>query len=171
MIYILSMNSYCLAPKSLNPNILPVERSAGIILFRDIHDGRRYLVIRSSYHGKDGKHNFWDFPKGLLESKEPTLDAAKREAKEEVGISEFEIIPNFKETVQYFIRRDRDKKATLKFVALFLAEAKSNGVTLSWEHDAYEWLSFEEARERISMPPMKKALEKAEAYLAPQEKL
>lgn len=144
---------------------MPVERSAGIILFQNTPDGRRYLTIRSSYHGNNGKHNFWDFPKGLLEPKEQALDAACREATEEAGISDFTLIKEFKETVKYFIRRDRDKKATLKFVALFLAESDIAEVKLSWEHDAYEWLPFEKARDRISIPQMKKALEKADEFL------
>ncbi len=88
-----------------------VERSAGIIFFRKTPKLRRYLVIRSSYHGKDGKHNFWDFPKGLLEKSEDGVTAAKREAVEEAGIGGFTIIPDFKETVRYFVRRDRDQKA------------------------------------------------------------
>lgn len=144
---------------------MPVERSAGIIFYREDKGARRYLVIRSSYHGKDGKHNFWDFPKGLLESKESGLEAAEREAKEEVGIKEFDFIPDFKETVKYFVRRDRDEKATLKFVALFLAKTQEDKVALSWEHDAHEWLPPEEAKERLSLLPMKEALKRAEEFL------
>jgi len=148
-------------------NIVGVERSAGIIFFRRTAGGRKYLVLRSSYHGKDGKINFWDFPKGLLDKGERGIDAAKREALEEAGISKFKLIDGFKETVRYFVRRDWDKtkKATLKFVAMFLAEANAGRVKLSWEHDRYEWLSYPEARKRITKPQMKKALDKAEEFL------
>lgn len=144
---------------------MPAERSAGIIFFRNTSQGRRYLVIRSSYHGKDGKHNFWDFPKGLLDKGEKAIDAAIRESKEEVGISNPDPLPNFKETVRYFVRRDKDKKVTLKFVAIFLAEVKTDKVKLSWEHDKFEWLSAGETYKRISKPEMKKALAKAEKFL------
>lgn len=144
---------------------MPVERSAGIIFFRNTPEGRRYLVIRSSYHGKDGKYDFWDFPKGLLEKDEDGMTAARREATEEAGIKDFKIVPDFKETVRYFVRRDRDKKAVLKFVAMFLAETKSDKVKLSWEHDKYEWLPHEEAKKRLSRKEMQTALEKAEDFL------
>lgn len=155
---------------------MPVERSAGIIFFRSTPQGRKYLVIRSSYHGEDGKHNFWDFPKGLLEKDEDGMAAAKREAVEEAGIKDYEIISDFKETVRYFVRRpsgraslsagrDRDKKAVLKFVAMFLAETKTDTVKLSWEHDTYEWLPYEEAKERLSRKEMQTALLKAEEFL------
>lgn len=106
---------------------------------------------------------FLDFPKGLLEAGETGLDAAKREVREEAGIKEYEVIPEFKETVRYFTRRDG--KPIPKFVALFLAETKTEKVTLSWEHDKYEWLGYNEASERISLKEMKKALAKAEEFL------
>ncbi len=145
---------------------MPVERSAGIIIFRNTSEGRKYLVIRSSYHGKDGKHNFWDFPKGLLEKGEEGIGAAKREAVEEAGIKDFELVPEFKETVRYFTRRSPEPKAVMKFVAMFLAETKVDQVKLSWEHDAYEWLAYEAAHERITVLQMKSALDSAENFLS-----
>jgi|SRR3989338_5199497 len=146
---------------------MPVERSAGIIFFCNTARGRRYLVLRSSYHGKDRKINFWDFPKGLLDKGESGIDAAKRESREEAGITKFKLIDGFKETVRYFVRHDWDKtkKATLKFAAMFLAQTKTARVKLSWEHDKFEWLPYPGARERITKPEMKKALEKAEKFL------
>lgn len=147
---------------------MPVERSAGIIFFRNTPEERHYLVIRSSRKdpqtGKNKKiKEFWDFPKGRLEKKETGLDAAKREAKEEVGIHEFTVFPGFKETVHYFTWRD--KKPIPKFVAMFLAEAKSDTVKLSWEHDTYEWLPCSEAHDRLTLSQMKKALLVAEDFL------
>ena len=147
---------------------MPVERSAGIIIFRNTPPGRRYLVIRSSRdkstvaQGKDVKE-FWDLPKGVLEKGETGLGAAKREAKEEVGIENLRIVPNFKETVHYFTRREG--KSVPKYVAMFLAETKTEKIKLSWEHDLYEWLPYEEAVGRITLQPMKEALEKAENFL------
>ncbi len=140
---------------------MPVERSAGIILFRN-KNKREYLIIRSSRKFPD-RPEFWDFPKGRLEAGETGLEAAKREAREEVGISEIEIIPDFKDTVQYFTRREG--KSIPKFVALFLAQTNVDNVILSWEHDLFEWLPYEKAQERISVSLMKKALEKAEEFL------
>lgn len=147
---------------------MPVERGAGIILFRKTPEGRKYLVLRSSRlesevdKGKSVKE-FWDFPKGLLEGGETGIDAARREAQEEAGVKEYEIIPKFKETLRYFTRRGG--KPIPKFVAMFLAEAKTDKVTLSWEHDKYEWLKYNEASERITLKEMKKALAHAEEFL------
>lgn len=148
-----------------------IEKSAGIIFFRaePKNHQRLYLIIRSSrigFFGDDNfknKKEFWDFPKGLLEGKEKGIDAATREAYEETGIHDFKITEGFKETVKYFTKRDG--KTALKFVAMFLAEVKSSEVKLSWEHDKYEWLPFQEAYDKISRVEMKKALENAENFL------
>lgn len=126
------------------------------------------MVIRSSrtnpqVGNKKFSKEHWDFPKGRLEEKETGLAAAIRESREEVGIEEINVLPDFKETVRYFTWRD--KKPIPKFVAMFLAEVKTEKIKLSWEHDAYEWLSYKEAFERISLPQMKKALETAEKFL------
>ena len=137
-----------------------VERSGGITFFRNTKTGRKYLVIRSS-RDIPTRPEFWDFPKGLLEKGEAGVDAAQREAKEEVGLDKFEINPDFKATVKYFTKRING----FKYVALFLAETKTNKIKLSWEHDAYKWLSYKDAYERISLKPMKEALEKAEKFL------
>ena len=147
---------------------MPALRSAGIILYRNTKEGRKYLVLRAARSSpqiakKKIVKEFWDFPKGELDTKETAIDAARREAKEEAGIAIRAVRPYFKKTVQYFVWRDG--KRLLKFVALFLAESPTDHITLSWEHDAYEWLPLEEAHKRITLVPMKGALEAAEEFL------
>jgi 8-oxo-dGTP pyrophosphatase MutT (NUDIX family) len=109
---------------------------------------------------------FWDFPKGRLEAGETGLTAALREAREEAGIEASRVIEGFKETIRYFTRRDG--KPAPKFVALFLAEAASDDVTLSWEHDQFAWLPYEDALARLTLKPMREALRKAESFLPPR---
>lgn len=99
-----------------------------------------------------------------MEKEEKGIDAAKREAQEEVGIKDMDVKLEFRETVRYFVKRDRDKKAVLKFVAMFLAEVKNEEVKLSWEHDQYEWLPYKEARDKLTRDEMKMVLGKAEKY-------
>lgn len=149
---------------------MQVERSAGIILFRNTPHGRRYLVIRSSRSAslvtkRKKVVEFWDLPKGVLESGERGIDAALREAKEEVGIvsDRMDLVEGFKKTVRYFTRRGG--KTRLKFAAFFLARVKTARVRLSWEHDRFEWLAYRNAHVRLSLPQMKDALEAAERTL------
>lgn len=147
---------------------MPAVKSAGFMIFRNTPQGRRYVVLRASRPastvapGKTVKE-FWDFPKGELEAGEQAMDAARREVREESGIRELGVVEGFKETARYFSQRDG--KPALKFVAMFLAETETEVVTLSWEHDRYEWLAYSEAHERITLPPMKQVLERAEAFL------
>lgn len=147
---------------------MPVERSAGIIVYRNTPEGRKYLILRASRDestlapGKKVKA-FWDFPKGRLEKGETGLEAARREAEEEAGFKDIDVDPDFKETVQYFTFRNGT--STPKFVAMFLGEVAHDSVTLSWEHDLCEWLSYEGAYERITISKMKEALKRAEEYL------
>lgn len=147
---------------------MPVERSAGIIIYRDTPEGRRYLLLRASRDestltpGKRVK-DFWDFAKGQLEKGETGLEAARREAEEEAGFRDIEINPDFKHTVQYFTFRTG--KPVPKYVAMFLGCVSSETVTLSWEHDKYEWLLYEDARARVTLPQMKDALEAAGEFL------
>ena len=141
---------------------MPVERTGGIIFFRNAPEGRRYLILRSARDIPD-RPKFWDIPKGQLEDAERRgVDAAMREAKEETGLEDFSLVPDFKHTVSYVTRREG--RPVPKFVAVFLAEAHTDAVRLSWEHDAYEWTSFDEAMEKLST--MRPALKAAEAYLS-----
>lgn len=142
---------------------MPVERSAGVIIFTGTRGGRKYLLLHSSREKDFTRPDFWDFTKEVLEAGESGRDAAKRAAREEAGLEDISIFRDFKETVRYFTRRHG--KPVPKFVAMFLAEAGKDKVMLSWEHDRYDWLSYEEARERISNPQMKRALERAESFL------
>lgn len=141
---------------------MPVERSAGIIIFRNTPEGRKYLILRSSKHlPKRGE--FWDIPKGRLEKGESGLEAARREAREEAGLGDFEIIPEFKETVRYFTWREG--KRAIKFVAVFLAKTQSEEIKLSWEHDTYAWLPFKEAQAKLLVKEIKEVIEKAHDFL------
>ncbi|OGZ97742.1 MAG: hypothetical protein A3J10_00620 [Candidatus Sungbacteria bacterium RIFCSPLOWO2_02_FULL_54_10] len=153
---------------------MPVLRSAGFVVFRDTPEGRRYLLLRASRKeslvaaGKTVKE-FWDFPKGELEKGETGIDAARRETREEAGIGYLEVIEGFKATARYFSQKDG--KPALKFVAMFLGRAGDLDLTLSWEHDRYEWLAYGVARERITLPQMKEVLEKAGRFLEEQNSI
>jgi 8-oxo-dGTP pyrophosphatase MutT (NUDIX family) len=72
-------------------------------------------------------------------------------------------LPGFKETIKYFFKFQG--KNILKFVTFFLAETKEKNVQISFEHIGYEWLSFEEAMERLTFQNAKEILKKANEFL------
>lgn len=131
---------------------MPVEKSAGVIIFYIEENGEiKYLLLKH-------KPDSWDFAKGLIEKSENLENAALRECQEETGLQELELIPGFKETIRFFFKVkykyqvDRGFKlgqTVLKFVTYFLARSKSKDVKVSFEHEGYEWLTFNEIIDKL----------------------
>ena len=69
-----------------------VHRSAGIIPYIKENDELKFLLIKSNAG--------WGFPKGHLEGGESGLAAAKRETKEETGLTINKIHPSFKHSTK-----------------------------------------------------------------------
>ena len=118
-------------------------RAAGAVVFRRTESGIRLLVLRA--------YKNWDFPKGLVEPGEEQLSAAKREVKEETGLTEVEYPfgEEYKETLPYAVN---------KTARYYLAETEQHAIELPVstalgrpEHHEYRWVSFEEAEELL--PP------------------
>ncbi len=126
--------------------------SAGVIVVRRDDDGKwKYLLLRA--------YGYWDFPKGIVEPGEDPIDAAKRETREETTITDldFKWGYDFRETGPY--NRGR------KVARYYLAETKTKDISLPInpeigkpEHDAYKWVTYEEARKLVA-PRVLKALE------------
>ena len=118
------------------------ERSAGAVIFRK--EGKDILYLLLHYHFKT---DYWDFPKGNIESDETEEETVKREIEEETGINDVKFIDGFKEKVSYFYRRDGN--TVFKEVIFYLVETKEKDVKISEEHTGYEWVDFETAKPRL----------------------
>ncbi|MDO8664719.1 MAG: NUDIX domain-containing protein [Candidatus Liptonbacteria bacterium] len=131
------------------------EISAGFIVFRHTDEGLKFLLL---YHG----HNYWNFPKGKIESEEKSLEAAFRETKEEAGLAkqELRMAKNFKVYQKFSFRRRFDRpdspKLTkgqikeepqniFKIVIFYLAETRNPRIKVSSEHQGYAWFLYPEA--------------------------
>lgn len=105
-------------------------------------EGPRYLLIR-----RCGKYlpGTWQMVSGGIEDGETASKAALREIQEETGL-----IPQAlysADAVETFFMQGNDK---ITFVPVFVAFVENQNVSLSpKEHDAYEWLSYENARDRL----------------------
>ena len=145
---------------------MAVERSAGTIIFRNDGEALLYLLLRY-----EGGH--WDFPKGHIEKGESLEQAALREAAEETGLRELEILTDFKQTMRYFFRHDGQN--ILKFVTFFVACSKNAEVKLSDEHSAFVWLPYEQALTQVTFKNAREMLESAHNFIeygrtSPQQK-
>ncbi len=118
------------------------ERSSGAVIFKKEEKQVLYLLLH--YHFRTG---YWDFPKGNIETGETEENAALREIKEETGISDVKMLPDFKEKINYFYRKDGE--TIFKEVTFFLAETKTADVKISHEHTGYEWVDYQTAAKRL----------------------
>jgi 8-oxo-dGTP pyrophosphatase MutT (NUDIX family) len=112
------------------------EESCGAVIYH----GKEYLLLHY-----DAGH--WDFPKGNREPGETSKETAIREIEEETGITNLKF-DDFKKKIHYVYRHGRD--TIFKTVTFFLAESKEKKVVLSREHQGFEWLSYENALDRLT---------------------
>lgn len=106
------------------------------------HEGPRYLLIR-----RCGKYlpGTWQMVSGGIENGETAPQAVLREIKEETGLIPCALY--LADAVETFYLQNLDK---ITFVPVFVAFVENTEVTLSpKEHDAYEWLPFEEAKNKL----------------------
>ena len=132
------------------------ERSAGFILCKK-NGERKYLLL---LHGRD----YWNFPKGKLESGESNLEAALRELEEETGITKIEIVDGF--TFRYDYSFNAGNLKIKKLVKMFLAYYLGGDVVISHEHKRFKWLTFDEAINILKFENIKRQLTKADSFLA-----
>lgn len=135
------------------------EKSVGVIPFRRYGKKVKYLLLRY-------EAGHWDFPKGNVEKDEEELATAARELGEETGIVEAEFVEGFREKISFFYRGYETKELVKKEVVYYLAQTKSKEVEISWEHVGFEWLSYEQALERLTFKNSKEVLKKAHAFLS-----
>ncbi|MFC1755205.1 NUDIX domain-containing protein [Thermoproteota archaeon] len=108
------------------------ETSCGAVVINN----KRILFIKSK------QFQIWNIPKGHLEKGETELECALREVKEETGLDDLEVIPEFKKQVTY----ENELFKTIKTVILFVFLSKKDDIDLSHgENDDYRWCGIEEA--------------------------
>jgi 8-oxo-dGTP pyrophosphatase MutT (NUDIX family) len=154
---------------------MPVEKSAGAVVFHREPDGQiEYLLIQNSA-GKD-----WGFPKGNIDASESVEATARRETEEETGLKSLRFIDGFKETAKTFLKAKfeyqfklgfKPGQTVLKFITFFLAESTDKEVRLSFEHSDYIWLEFQAALDKIDYKINKKILTKADEFLKEHDRV
>ena len=116
-----------------------------------VTEGREALILTTGdYKGRPEKAHKPDLPGGLVDAGEAEHTAALREVSEETGMSldpgSMELL--YAETKFYA----QESKSVSKL--LYLARiATAQSVTLSWEHEAYEWVNFDTVLETHELRP------------------
>ncbi len=99
----------------------------------------------------------WEFARGHGEMGESEEATVRREVFEETGLKNVKIIPGFKEHTKLIFRRtyhlppEQKKNAPwiVKIVTLYLAEAATQDVKISEEHQGFLWLPYAEAAKKL----------------------
>jgi 8-oxo-dGTP pyrophosphatase MutT (NUDIX family) len=132
------------------------EVSSGIVFLRGVSDKKQFLLLNYP-------QGHWDFVKGKIEKHEKPHEAARREANEETGITEFQFIDGFEEHVEYYFRFKNEN--IHKKVIFFLAKTHAEKIQLSNEHIDYIWLEYDHALKKITYENAKNVLSKANKFL------
>jgi 8-oxo-dGTP pyrophosphatase MutT (NUDIX family) len=139
--------------------------AAGIVLFHVVDGERRYLLVRSALT----RRPIWEFPKGGVEAGETDEVAAERELREEAGVTEadYRVVAGFREEERYVFTQGKGEERVLivKRVVYFLAEARTDAVTISHEAEAYRWAPYDEAHRLLRFPGKRAVLERAQRFL------
>lgn len=148
---------------------MPIEKSAGAIIFRRKSNKIYYLLLHYPSSAKAPK-DYWDLPKGHIEKDENELETVRREVEEETGLKDIEFVGGFREGIRYFFKFKGEN--ILKFVTFYLAKTKTKKIRLSYEHKDYAWLEYKQALEKLTFKNAKEILKKANEflrkYVAPQ---
>tara|TARA_B100001750_G_scaffold157365_1_gene126589 strand:+ start:276 stop:695 length:420 start_codon:yes stop_codon:yes gene_type:complete len=132
------------------------QTSAGVVLFQNVSSEKLFLLLNYP-------QGHWDFVKGKIEENETLYETARRETKEETGISNIEFIDGFEENIEYdfrFKREDVHKK-----VIFFIAKTDIKKIRLSHEHNDYLWSGYSESLKKITYQGSKNILIKANEFL------
>jgi len=132
------------------------ERSAGTVIFNEKNGKVEYLLL----HYPAGH---WDFPKGNIETGEAEVDTIRREVKEETSIDDIEFVNGFRKKITYNYKRGG--RLVYKEVIFYLTKTNAKNVKVSFEHQGYSWLTYDDAMKLLTYANAKMVLKEAKTFL------
>ncbi|MFC1842871.1 bis(5'-nucleosyl)-tetraphosphatase [Candidatus Dependentiae bacterium] len=130
--------------------------SAGVVVYFKRKDKMEYLLLNYA-------QGHWGFPKGKIEKGEEKLEAATRELYEEAKLK-VEIHDGFEHSFEYFFK-DKEGELAKKKAYFFVGKSKTKHVALSHEHVGFEWLSYDDAIQKLTYDNAKELLGKVKKFL------
>lgn len=141
------------------------EKSAGAVIYC-LDEFPRFLLLKNTL-----KTTYWEFPKGHTEENENIEETATREAQEETGLKNLQVIPGFSHTITWFFKFKGElihKEAV--YILIKIPKEDMNKAKISEEHQEFKWLSYEEAMQLMKIKSNKELLTKANDFILEFEK-
>ena len=106
-------------------------------LVRRKTDGKYLLLTSSKWEERPDRSQKPDLPGGMVENNENSLQGCVREVQEESGIivSEDDLQLIYAST----FHSSRDDASITRLI--YLVEVDNPSVTISWEHESYDWVT------------------------------
>src|SRR3990167_5095921 len=141
--------------KSRKPGKTTVSVGAVII-----DSGKKHVLI--AWQIKD---DYWVFPKGRVKPGETEEQTLRREIQEEVGITDFTILPGFKEEMLYDFELASGKPIHRKII-YYVIHAKNRDFKIGVDEiKEARWLTFNEAVQYLKYGNQHALLAKVKSYL------
>ncbi|MBI2046956.1 NUDIX domain-containing protein [Candidatus Pacearchaeota archaeon] len=138
------------------------EKSAGAIIYYAGEKGHKFLLLKYK--------TYWGFAKGVIEAEESMEETMKREVREETNLDNFRIIPGFRYAQRWFFRAEgRLVSKEAIFLLVKVTEEQASKVKISFEHEDFKWLGYEEALSCIKIKNNKEMLKSAYDFVKKYE--
>lgn len=142
------------------------EKSAGAIVYFLDKDKPIFLLLQNTL-----KKTYWEFPKGKIEENENIEETVIREINEETGLSNLEIIKGFRQAISWFFKfQGQLIRKEACYLLVRVPEADRKSVQINNEHQKFEWMDIESARNKINIKANLNLLEKAYDFIKEFEK-
>lgn len=133
-----------------------LSRFIECIVFKNHTFDPKFLTLKRNDDAKVHP-GIWQIVTAKIDEGEKAYETARREVFEETGLKPCELY--VAPSINHFYNYMDD---SINLIPVFIAEVDSDDVKISYEHSAFEWLSFDDAYGRIHWENQRKML--AEAY-------
>ena len=120
-----------------------------------------FLLLRRT----PARGGWWQAVTGSVESEEDLETAVRREVREETGIGELSDLVDLDYAFPFEFTKYGGKGALEAVKHSFGVEVGGETVEIGPEHDAWEWVAYEEALERLTWEDNKEAFRRLQGYL------